>query len=75
MINPIDTRQVEAFVNYRRELVAADAERARQTIESPRNDVRSSQRVRVAVGIGVMRVGARIAGTYVQDQRRLLPGV
>jgi hypothetical protein len=75
MFNPVDTRQVRALVDHKREQVAADAARVRQAIEPARASHQDVGRVRIAVGVRLMRVGARIAGGYSQQGPHFHPGV
>jgi hypothetical protein len=76
MFNPVDTRQVRALVDHKREQVAADAARVRRAIEPARTSEQHVGWVRIAVGVRLMRVGARIAGGYtIQHGPQLRPGV
>jgi hypothetical protein len=76
MYNPVDTTQIRAMVDQRREQLATDAERVRQAMHGgPRSDEQPVRRVRFAVGTRMIRIGARIAGVYVHESPRLRPGV
>ena len=75
MFSPVDTRQTQALVDHRRAQVAADAERTRQS-DTPRSaELRRVGRLRTAVGIRLIRIGARIAGVYAHNDPLLRPGV
>lgn len=74
MFNPVDTRQMRALVDHKREQVAADATSVRQIPESVMQRDPGTGRIRIAIGIRLMRVGARIAGVYTHAEPRLRPG-
>lgn len=75
MFNPIDRRQIRSLIEYRREQVASDANRDQRTVDPRSRGERRVERVRVAIGTGLIRVGARIAGMYSHDLPHLRPGV
>jgi hypothetical protein len=75
MFNHIDTRQVQALVDHRREQVATDAAKARQALATRRAEHGRVGPIRTAVGVRLMRAGARIAGVYVHSGPHLNPGV
>lgn len=64
MYNPLDTRQIRALVEYRWEQVATDAARYRGPVERRRRDGGLLTWTRVAIGRGLIRAGARVAGMY-----------
>jgi hypothetical protein len=73
MTNPVDTRQMKALVDHKQQQVAADAVRTRNVDNVSTNQPEASP-VRVAIGIQIMRFGARIAGVYSPVEPRLRPG-
>lgn len=75
MFNHVDTRQVEALVDHRREQVATDVTLAGRTVENSEIATRRVGSIRAAIGISLIRVGARIAGVYVKGGPHLSPGV
>lgn len=74
MFNPVDTRQIRALIDHRRQQVASDEERVRQSFEPQRPDTRRVGRLRLTAGMRLMRLGARIAGMYIHDLPQLRPG-
>lgn len=74
MFNPVDTRQIGALVDHRREQVATDAGRVRQANVSGQSRRQSAGRFRALVGVQLIKVGARIAGVYVRNDLHLRPG-
>lgn len=75
MFNHFDTRQVQALVDHRREQVVIDTAQARQAIETSQVGGRGAGAIRTAIGIQLIRIGARVAGVYVKNGPQLSPGV
>lgn len=74
MYNSFDFRQTQSLVEYRRKQVAADSARYRTPVQRGRR-AGWLERVRVTIGTGLIRAGARIAGVYPADQPHLRHGV
>jgi hypothetical protein len=72
-INPVDTRQINALVDHKQQQVAADAIRV-GNVDKVSTVQPEAGPVRVAIGIRIMRFGARIAGDYTPAEPRLRPG-
>jgi hypothetical protein len=76
MFNPIDTRQINALVDHRRELVAADREHIRHAdADDAYRRFGVAAPTRVAIGLRLMQLGARIAGTNLETRPHLRAGL
>jgi hypothetical protein len=75
IINPIDDRTVRSVVEARREDIVNHEVRQGTTPVRAEQGFRVVRQVRYAVGVGIVRVGERIAGSGMADLPRLRPGV
>jgi hypothetical protein len=75
MFNPVDTRQIRALVDHKRQQVAADAASVRRTVRPEPEPAPSIGPIRVAIGVRLIRVGAKIAGVYTHTEPHLRPGL
>jgi hypothetical protein len=75
MFNPVDDRLIRSMVDQRREALASKAYREQRAVEQGEQSSGRVQRARVAVGVRLIRVGAKIAGADVDELPRLRPGV
>jgi hypothetical protein len=72
-INPVDTRQINALVDHKQQQVAAEALRA-GNVDYESTVQPGAGSVRLAIGVQIMRFGARIAGVYSPVEPHLRPG-
>jgi hypothetical protein len=75
MFNPIDTNVTKSMIEYRREQLQADACRSREDVELERTSIsfKRLHPVRWAVGIRLIRLGARLAGMSLQGRMSAQP--
>jgi hypothetical protein len=75
IINPIDDRTVRSVVEARRSDMVSHKVRQDDTPMRTEQGFRVGRLIRYAVGVGMIRVGARIAGAAFPEVPRLRPGV